>query len=94
LKKLLRTARNCHILHMAVEWINVDIISKCSRFFFVSQVIGRNLETTSRVFFITSVKLISDDDKERDTSAETIQSDSYGADDESGSPTDSFQNIL
>jgi hypothetical protein len=49
---------------------------------------------TSRAIFITSVKLISDDDKECDTSAKAIQSDSCGADNKSRSPTNSFQNIL
>ena len=48
----------------------------------------------SRVIFITSVKLITDDDKECDTSAKTIHSNSHGADDEPRSPTNSFQDIL
>ena len=63
-------------------------------FFCLAGEFGRNVVKTSRVIFITSVKLISNDDKECDTSAKTIQSNGCGADDESRSPTNSFQNIL
>jgi len=32
-KKLLRTARNCHILHMPMEWMNVFFIVQCATYF-------------------------------------------------------------
>jgi hypothetical protein len=30
-KKLLRTARNCHILHMAVEWMNIKYVVRLTQ---------------------------------------------------------------
>lgn len=44
--------------------------------------------------FITSVKLVTNDDKECDTSAKTVQGDGWRAGNESWAAIDSFQNLL
>lgn len=57
--------------------------------------IGQKLERGEEVTnILTSVKLVSNDNKECDTCAKTVQSNSWRAGKESWSPINSFQNIL